>query len=219
MLGVYCFDTGKTDLRYSYILAAPTLAVGRGVMHITSFQGKTIPSDLEIRKGATLVMTAHLETIEALPQLDDALFVPPADAKLYPTKMASPEMLAMIAQVPHDLKTASNAGIAPNVPKANGGQPMRVTLLPGFAETLLLQKTPPVHPSVAKAARVSGTVVLQAVISTSGEITDLQVVSGPTLLQGAAVDAVKTWRYRPFLLNGTPTTVQTTINVVFTLGG
>jgi protein TonB len=76
-----------------------------------------------------------------------------------------------------------------------------------------------VHPSVAKAARVSGTVVLQAVISTSGEITDLQVVSGPTLLQGAAVDAVKTWRYRPFLLNGKPTTVQTTINVVFTLGG
>jgi protein TonB len=61
-------------------------------------------------------------------------------------------------------------------------------------------------------------VVLQAVISKTGTIENLRVVSGPPLLQQAALDAVKQWRYRPYLLNGEPIEVETTVNVVFTLG-
>jgi TonB family protein len=83
---------------------------------------------------------------------------------------------------------------------------------------MLLQKTDPVYPPVAKAARVQGTVVLQASISKSGSVEDLHVVTGQALLQDAALSAVKTWRYRPYLVNGEPVKVQTTINVVFTLG-
>jgi protein TonB len=75
------------------------------------------------------------------------------------------------------------------------------------------------YPPIAKAARVQGTVVLQAMISKQGTIQDLRVVSGPAMLQGAAMDAVKTWRYRPYLLNNEPVEVETTINVIFTLGG
>ena len=48
---------------------------------------------------------------------------------------------------------------------------------------------------------------------------DLHVVSGPAMLQQAALDAVKTWRYRPYLLNNEPVEVETTVNVIFTLGG
>jgi protein TonB len=84
---------------------------------------------------------------------------------------------------------------------------------------MLLQKTPPIYPPIAKAARVSGTVVLQAKISKSGQIEDLHVVTGPAMLQQAAIDAVKTWRYRPYLLNNDPVEVETTVNVIFTLGG
>jgi len=84
---------------------------------------------------------------------------------------------------------------------------------------MLLQKTVPLYPPIAKAARVSGTVVLQATISKTGTIENLRVISGPAMLQQAAMDAVKSWRYRPYLLNGDPVEVETTVNVVFTLGG
>jgi protein TonB len=84
---------------------------------------------------------------------------------------------------------------------------------------MLLQKTQPIYPPIAKAARVQGTVVLQATISKSGTIENLKVISGPAMLTGAALDAVRTWRYRPYLLNNEPVEVDTTINVIFTLGG
>jgi TonB family protein len=82
---------------------------------------------------------------------------------------------------------------------------------------MLLQKTDPVYPPVARAARIQGIVVLQAAISKSGSVEDLHVVTGQALLQDAALSAVRTWRYRPYLVNGEPVKVQTTINVVFTL--
>jgi periplasmic protein TonB len=83
----------------------------------------------------------------------------------------------------------------------------------------LIQKTQPVYPPIAKAARVSGTVVIQATISKSGTIENLKVISGPAMLQQSALDAVRSWRYRPYLLNNDPVEVETTINVIFTLGG
>jgi protein TonB len=81
-----------------------------------------------------------------------------------------------------------------------------------------LYRPAPIYPAIARAARVEGTVVLQAVISKGGTIENLHVTSGPAMLQQAAIDAVKQWRYRPYLLNGQPVEVETTINVVFTLG-
>jgi len=65
--------------------------------------------------------------------------------------------------------------------------------------------------------RIAGRVQLQATISRNGTIENLRVVDGPALLQAAAVEAVKQWRYRPYLLNGEPVEVETTINVDFTM--
>jgi len=62
-------------------------------------------------------------------------------------------------------------------------------------------------------------VVLQATISKTGTIENLRVISGPAMLQQSAMDAVKSWRYRPYLLNNDPVEVETTVNVVFSLGG
>ena len=75
------------------------------------------------------------------------------------------------------------------------------------------------YPRDALAARVQGTVVLKAHILKDGTIGELTVISGPEMLQKEALDAVKTWRYRPYLLNGEPVEVLTQINVVFQLGG
>ena len=76
----------------------------------------------------------------------------------------------------------------------------------------------PQYPVIARATRVDGTVVLSATIARSGAIENLHVVSGPPLLTSAAMDAVRTWRYRPYLLNGEPVEVETTVRVVFHLG-
>ena len=89
----------------------------------------------------------------------------------------------------------------------------------GVAAGMLIQKMPAAYPPVAKSARVSGTVELHATISKNGTIKDLHVVSGPAMLRQAAVDAVRTWRYKPYRLNNEPTEVETTITVIFALGG
>lgn len=87
----------------------------------------------------------------------------------------------------------------------------------GVMEGFLAGKVLPEYPPIARAAGIEGTVVLQATISKTGTIENVRVVSGPIMLQRAAVDAVRQWRYRPYLLNGEPVEVETTVNVQFTL--
>ena len=87
----------------------------------------------------------------------------------------------------------------------------------GVMSGYLVYKVVPNYPAIARAIRLGGTVVLQATISKSGAIENLRVVSGPAMLQQAAIDAVQQWRYRPYLLNGQPVEVDTTVNVDFTL--
>jgi TonB family protein len=75
----------------------------------------------------------------------------------------------------------------------------------------------PVYPPDAKKARIQGTVVLDAIIGKDGTVEKLVVQSGPSALQQSALDAVRQWTYKPFLLNGDPVDVKTTINVVYSL--
>ena len=84
-------------------------------------------------------------------------------------------------------------------------------------EQRLLNKVTPKYPQEAKDARIQGTVVLDAIISKTGAVDSLRVVSGPKELQQSTLDAVRQWAYRPFLLNGAPVEVETTINVMYTL--
>ncbi len=103
-------------------------------------------------------------------------------------------------------------------PAVRPAAPRTYNISQGVAVGLLLSRNPPAYPAIARAAGVSGTVSLAATISTSGTIANLRVVSGPTMLRQAAIDAVQSWRYRPYLLNNQPVEVETTINVVFSLG-
>jgi protein TonB len=83
----------------------------------------------------------------------------------------------------------------------------------------LIRKVQPTYPALARSARVQGTVVLQAVISKQGAIENLKILSGHPMLAPAAIDAVRQWRYRPYILNGEPVEVETQITVNFSLGG
>jgi len=83
----------------------------------------------------------------------------------------------------------------------------------------LVKKVGQLYPQMAKAQHIQGTVVLVGTIGTDGKPSDLEVVASPShYLSEAAVDAVKQWEYKPYLLNGEPVEVETTVNVIFTLG-
>ena len=95
--------------------------------------------------------------------------------------------------------------------------PKRIRISQGVTEGRIIQRIQPEYPPLARAARVQGDVILSAVISRTGEIQNLVLVSGHPMLVPAALKAVQQWRYRPFLLNGEPVEVETTIKVIFQL--
>ncbi|HXO38483.1 MAG TPA: energy transducer TonB, partial [Candidatus Acidoferrum sp.] len=103
------------------------------------------------------------------------------------------------------------------VPKV--ATPQRVRVSAGVTSGLLVRKVNPNYPPLARQARIQGTVVLHAVISKDGAIENLTLVSGHPMLAPAAIDAVKQWKYKPYLLNGEPVEVDTEVQVNFTLAG
>lgn len=170
---------------------------------------------------------------------------PATDKKaVNPPQVQSEMMEAQLSaptRIPHDMKLKATEDTSSlNIGAANLGQggnsaignifngqpqanvtvatPKTVPVSAGIAGGLLMQRTDPVYPEIAKKARVTGTVVLKATISKTGIIENLHVVSGPGMLTQAAVDAVRTWRYKPYKLNNDPVEIETTVNVVFTLG-
>jgi periplasmic protein TonB len=110
------------------------------------------------------------------------------------------------------------SGPAGPPPPPKPAAPSRIRVGGNVEAASIINKIAPQYPPIAKTAHVSGTIVLHAIISKEGTIQELQYVSGPPLLMKAAMDAVKEWRYKPTLLNGDPVEVDTTIDVVFTLG-
>jgi TonB family protein len=86
-------------------------------------------------------------------------------------------------------------------------------------QSLLSRKVPPVYPPLARQARIQGTVVLKVVITKSGDIGTLRLVSGHPVLAPAAIEAVKQWKYRPYLSNGEPVEVTTNVQINFSLAG
>ena len=97
--------------------------------------------------------------------------------------------------------------------------PQKLRVSSGVAAGMLVHQVKPLYPPIAMQARIQGTVVLQAVIGKDGTVQDLHLISGHPMLAPAAIEAVRQWRYRPYLLNDEPVEVDTQINVNFTLGG
>jgi len=159
------------------------------------------------------------------------VYVPPSDhaataARVdVPSADAEPATWSGPATAPFGLSTGVTTLLPPRpevqptapqaAPKNVVNGPLRLTS--GVESAKLVYGPSPVYPQLAKAARSQGVVKLEAIIAADGSIRNLRVVSGPPLLVGAALDAVKQWRYHPTLLNGVAVEVLTEIDVNFTL--
>jgi periplasmic protein TonB len=110
------------------------------------------------------------------------------------------------------ISSTANTKIVPTL-----APPQRVRVSQGVTSGLLIRKVEPEYPAIARQARIQGQVVLEAIIAKDGMVQNLRVVSGHPLLVPAALSAVQQWRYRPYLLNGAPVEVDTTVIVTFVL--
>jgi protein TonB len=113
----------------------------------------------------------------------------------------------------------ADRGVAPNITRPDGASPKSGPRMisQGVMNASLIHRVQPGYPMIAKAMRLSGTVQLRATIGTNGEVRKLEVLSGNSILAEAALAAVREWRYRPTLLNGTAVEVETEITVNFIL--
>ncbi len=119
------------------------------------------------------------------------------------------------------IAAADSGGSLPNLMGGDSRAPAPVlqtlNVSQGVSRGLLVKKTQPVYPASAMQMHIEGTVELQATISKSGGISGVKIISGDARLARAAVDAVKQWKYKPYLLNGEPIEIQTQITMNFTL--
>ena len=97
---------------------------------------------------------------------------------------------------------------APRGPVRIGGQ---------ISAPELLLRVEPTYPDIAVMAKVTGTVILEAIVATDGSVQAVKVLRGVKFLDGAAIDAVKQWRYKPLVLNGVPTSFVLTVTLTFSI--
>jgi protein TonB len=113
-----------------------------------------------------------------------------------------------------------NSGALPNLmaqSKAPTPVLQTLTVSQGVSQGLLLKKTQPTYPASALRMHIEGAVQLMATISKNGDISAVKILSGDAQLARAAADAVKRWKYKPYLLNGEPVEIQTQVTVKFKL--
>jgi protein TonB len=159
--------------------------------------------------------------------INDQLRTPthiPKKVEIIKEEEAPPQMAGVVGGVPGGVPGGTMNGVLGGIvnstaPVPRVATPSRVRVSQGVTQGLLLRKINPNYPPLAKQARIAGAVVLQAEISKDGSIQNLHVISGHPMLVPSAIEAVKQWKYKPYILNGEPVEVETTITVNFTLAG
>lgn len=123
-----------------------------------------------------------------------------------------------VGSVPGGISDGEQGGIAPTTAEpVHPAVPGRVRVSSGVAQVLLVSKVPPQYPQDAKDQRIQGSVVMRVTIDKEGNVANIELISGHPLLAPSAIDAVKQWKYKPYLLNQAPVEVETQVTVNFTL--
>ena len=189
------------------VVETPSPPAGRAPTHVAEQPHVARPTqvlnDGVLRQPSSIPRTTSMVHDETTPE------GPPSMGDLVPG--------AIPGGVPNAVITEIARNVPPPVVKPVTPQKLRVSS--GVAAGMLVYQLKPTYPHIAIQAHIQGTVVLQAMIGKDGTVHDLHVISGPPLLVTAAMEAVKQWRYRPYLLNNEPVEVDTQINVNFALGG
>jgi bla regulator protein blaR1 len=125
----------------------------------------------------------------------------------------------VVGDGPGGIPPGEQGGIAPSTPGGanHPAVPQHVRVSQGVMAGLLVTKVPPEYPPDAKEQKIQGVVLLRVIIDREGNVSHIQLVSGHSLLAPAAIEAVKQWKYRTYLLNGSPVEIETQVQVNFTL--
>jgi protein TonB len=164
--------------------------------------------------------TSALKTPTSIPKQAKMVNDQPQQAEAPPSAVAG-----VVGGVPGGVAGGQVGGVLGGVlsrtPAAVPAKPnvQRVRVSQGVTQGLLTRNVQPQYPPLARQARIQGSVVLRALISKTGQIENLEVVSGHPMLTSSAIQAVKQWQYKPYILNGQPVEVETNITVNFTLAG
>lgn len=160
------------------------------------------------------------QLISGHPMLAPAAIEAVKQWKYHPyTSNGEPVEVKTSVQVNFTLSDKPPEGAAADMPggAAPSGSEQRVRVSESVMRRMRIQQIDATYPPAALKAKVEGRVVLNAYISSSGDVERLELISGHPMLVAATIDAVKQWKYKPFLLNGEPTEVQTIVRVNFTL--
>jgi protein TonB len=168
-----------------------------------------------VRKVTTDIIDGALRTPTKIPDKIQKIV---EDEAPPPTSSGVP---GAVGGVPGGVQNGVLGGVlsAANATAPKIAAPQKARVSSGVMAGNLVNKVNPQYPMIAKQARITGSVVLQATISKSGAIENLKVVSGHPMLINAAMDAVRQWKYKPYFLNGEAVEVETTVTVNFTMGG
>jgi protein TonB len=182
--------------------SAPTFNPKKPAVPATSFDPPTPPGVVKtIAEGTVFVNTQTPRP------------APPKPATVESVEPASPD--AFSADSHSSDQAISGLMNMPSTVPQPGPQTLKISQ--GVSQGLLVTKVAPVYPARAMQTHVQGAVQMLATISKDGDITGMKLLSGEPILAKAAMDAVKQWKYKPYLLNGQPMAIQTQITVNFTL--
>jgi len=183
---------------------APIPVAARGAESLTARISQTanlpLPPPLESQATPPFVRAAETSAAPA---------VAPPPAAVKETPKPAPQPPAPGSPVVDTPPLSATQAPAPPEPLKVGGN---------VQEAKLIRRTTPIYPPLARQARVTGMVRVEATIGKDGKITRVAAVSGPPLLRQAATDSVRQWIYQPSLLNGQPVEVVTQVDVSFNLG-
>jgi TonB family protein len=192
---------------------------GRVVLKVTiSLEGEVEKADL--LSGHPMLVAAAIDAVKQWRYRPDLLDGQPAERETEAIVEFSLESREGTGDADAATGAASVApsemsGSTPATPHI--ATPQRVRVSQGVANALAVKKVTPEYPPEARKERIQGTVLMHAMIDKAGDIVELDLVTGHPILAPAAIDAVRQWQYRPYLLDGKPIEVDTQIMVNFTL--
>ena len=213
-------------------LSSPSTSSGSATNSQPATAPVTAPSAADVDTHSSSSEPAPSSASSSSKPLSPVLSAPskPADATTSPEplvikagktpalpKPSAPDTPAPIVGI----ATAGDGAAPPNLVNDEASEPAPVlqalNISQGVSQGLLVKKVQPVYPKMAITMRVEGAVELMTTISKTGDITHLKVLSGDPMLTKAAADAVRQWKYKPYLLNGEPVEIQTQVTVNFKL--
>jgi TonB family protein len=174
---------------------------------------KTIPA---LFSSTPATAPAPHASSAALPPTSAPPSAPIAAAPAQSSSAASANNTAVTTPTPPATPNGANTNTSPDAQPISVDPKIRYVPA-NVMEGYLLSAPRPEYPPLARIQHVEGSVTLQATISRTGSIETLHVIKGPQSLRGAAVNAARNWRYKPYSVNGRPTEVATTVSVDFTL--